>query len=239
MQTATMDRDLVVGTFIKEEKNRFLCLVEVAGIETVCYIPSSCRLSNFMNLSGRQVLLKPNTSRKTRTEYSVFAVKHQRGFIPVNLSLANRIVEEQIINRRFSFLGKRKSIIREAMIDGYKADLFISDTQTVIEIKSILSFEKETVFPTVYSERALNQLIKIKELLKQGYTVHYMLISLNPVVKQITLNQHMSDFYKHFLECITLGMQFCGYSICLQSGMPVMHLKINICLPESDEVEKK
>lgn len=32
MQTATMDRDLVVGTFIKEEKNRFLCLVEVAGI---------------------------------------------------------------------------------------------------------------------------------------------------------------------------------------------------------------
>ncbi|OQB13594.1 MAG: putative DNA-binding transcriptional regulator [Firmicutes bacterium ADurb.Bin193] len=228
MQATSMYGDLIVGTFIKEEKNRFICRVRVSGIETVCYIPSSCRLSNFIDLEGRQVLLKPNASRKTRTEYSVFAVKYKRGFIPVNLSLANRVVEEQIKNRRFSFLGNRKNVIREAMIDGYKADLYISDTQTIIEIKSILSFEKETVFPTVYSERALNQLIKIKELLLQGYTVHYMLISLNPVVKQITLNQNMSDFYEHFLECIALGMQCCGYSIYLQSGIPTTHSKTNV-----------
>lgn len=224
-----MNGDLIIGTFVKEEKNRFLCLVEVSGIETVCYIPSSCRLSNFMIFDGRQVLLIPNKSQKTRTEYSVFAVKNRRRFIPINFSIANQVIEEQIYSRRFSYLGKRKNVIRETMLDGYKADLYISETKTIIEIKSILSFEAETVFPTVYSERALKQLIKIKELLLQGYKVHYMLVSLNPDVKQITINQHMRDFYEHFRECIDLGMHCCGYSICLHSGIPTLHSKINIC----------
>lgn len=167
----TIDKDLIVGTFIKEEKNRFLCLVEVSGIETVCYIPSSCRLSNFLNLDGRQVLLRPIKSQKARTEYSVFAVKNRKGFIPIDLSIANRVVEKQLNSRGFSFLGKRKNVIREVMLDGYKTDLYINDTNTIIEIKSILSFNDETVFPTVYSERAVKQLIKIKDLLLQGYTV--------------------------------------------------------------------
>lgn len=119
MQTATMNGDLIIGTFVKEEKNRFLCLVEVSGIETVCYIPSSCRLSNFMIFDGRQVLLIPNKSQKTRTEYSVFAVKNRRRFIPINFSIANQVIEEQIYSRRFSYLGKRKNVIRETMLDGY------------------------------------------------------------------------------------------------------------------------
>ncbi len=36
------------GIFKEELKNRFLCLVEVDGADTLCYIPSSCRLSNFV-----------------------------------------------------------------------------------------------------------------------------------------------------------------------------------------------
>lgn len=228
MQAVSIDGDLIVGTFIKEEKNRFLCLVEVSGTETVCYIPASCRLSNFLQLDGRQVLLRPIKSQKARTEYSVFAVKSRRRFIPLNLSIANRTIEEQINRGIFSFLGKRKSVNREVLIDGYKADLFINDTKTLIEIKSILSFEEESLFPTVYSERAVKQLIKIKELLLQGYRVCYMLVSLNSIVKQITLNQHMKEFNEHFLECIDLGMLCCGYSICLRNGVPTVYSKINV-----------
>lgn len=228
MQAVTIDGDLIVGTFIKEEKNRFLCLVEVSGIVTVCYIPSSCRLSNFLHLDGRQVLLSPIKSKKARTEYSVFAVKIRRGFIPINLSIANRTIEEQINRRIFSFLGKRKNVIREVMLDGYKADLFISDTKTLIEIKSILSFEEEALFPTVYSERAVKQLKQIKELLTQGYRVCYMLVSLNSTVKQITINQQMREFYEHYLECIDLGMCCYGYSIYLKKGVPTMHSTINV-----------
>lgn len=228
MQAVPIYGDLIIGKFIKEEKNRFICLVEVNGKETVCYIPASCRLSNFLNLEGRQVLLRPIKSEKARTKYSVFAVKSRRRFIPLNLSVANRAIEEQINRRIFSFLGKRNNVVRETSIEGYKADLFIHDTKTLIEIKSILSFEEEASFPSVYSERAVKQLRQIKELLIQGYRVYYMLVSLNSAVNQITLNQDMREFNEYFLECIDLGMRCCGYSICLQKGVPTVYSKINV-----------
>lgn len=51
--------NIVTGTFVKELKNRFLCEVVISGIPTECYVPSSCHLSNFLELRGKQVLLLP------------------------------------------------------------------------------------------------------------------------------------------------------------------------------------
>lgn len=42
------------GIFIQELKNRFLCEVEIDGESTVCYVPSSCHLSNFLDLKGKR-----------------------------------------------------------------------------------------------------------------------------------------------------------------------------------------
>ena len=49
----------IYGTFQMEIKNRFLCSVNIDGKDETCYIPSSCRLSNFIDMTGRTVLLKP------------------------------------------------------------------------------------------------------------------------------------------------------------------------------------
>lgn len=38
------------GIFIRELKNRFLCEVEIDSESVVCYVPSSCHLSNFLKL---------------------------------------------------------------------------------------------------------------------------------------------------------------------------------------------
>ena len=62
------------GIFKEELKNRFLCLVEIDGEDTLCYIPSSCRLSNFIDLTGREVLVLPVLSPDARTKYSVYAL---------------------------------------------------------------------------------------------------------------------------------------------------------------------
>lgn len=43
--------NIVTGTFVKELKNRFLCEVVISGIPTECYVPSSCHLSNFLELA--------------------------------------------------------------------------------------------------------------------------------------------------------------------------------------------
>ena len=222
--------DYVYGTFQAEIKNRFLCSVNIGGKDAVCYIPSSCRLSNFIDMTGRTVLLRPIETPNTRNAYAVYAVKYRKGFILLNLAQTNRVIEAQIRRRYFSFLGVRKKISHEYKIGNYKADLFIHDTNTLIEIKSTLSFSKKSTFPTVYSERAVKQLTEISRLLDEGYRACYILVSLNPSVKEITINSEIEDYYKEFMKCIEKGMTYCAFSIRLHEQTPELYAKIKITI---------
>lgn len=233
MQTASRLSSYTQGIFKCEIKNRFLCLVDVDGDDVVCYIPSSCRLSNFIDLTNRIVLLLPTKAKNARTQYAVFAVKYRNRYVLLNMTHANRIIEEQINRRFFSFLGKRKFVTHEAFVEGYKSDLYIEDSNTVIEIKSILSFDKKAKFPTVYSERAICQFAKMKELLDKGYKVCYIFVSLNPGVKQVEINQDIGEYYNLFTQCVEKGMMYCGFSIDLKNESPYVYSKINIDLDKN------
>ena len=134
----------------------------------------------------------------------------------LNMSQANRVIGENISKRRFSFLGKRKRIKKECVVEDYKSDLYIEDSQTVVEIKSILSFERSACFPTVYSQRAIDQLMKLSHLLDKSYKVCYIFASLNPGVKEVKINTQIEEYYRLFVECINKGMNIKGYAIKLR-----------------------
>ena len=220
----------IYGTFQMEIKNRFLCSVNIDGKDETCYIPSSCRLSNFIDMTGRTVLLKPIETPNARTSFAVYAVKYRKSFILLNLAQANRVIEAQLKRRYFSFLGARKKVSREYKVGGYKTDLYVHDTKTLIEIKSTLSFSKESVFPTVYSERAIKQLKEISRLLDEGYLACYVLVSLNPCVKEITINSEVEDYYKIFRECVEKGMTYCAVSVRLREQVPELYAKIKVTI---------
>lgn len=220
----------VQGRFLSELKNRFLCSVQIDGEAVTCYIPSSCRLSNFIDLSGKSVLLKAITTPNSRTPYAVYAVKYGRRYILLNLAQANRIIEAQIYRRCFSFLGKRKEVMHEYRLDNYKTDLYIKDTKTMIEIKSLLAFDNQAVFPTVYSERAINQLKHISKLIDDGYKACYMLVSLNPDVREIQINSQIEEFYKLFMKCTAKGMLYCGFTIKLVNQSPQLGSVIKVLI---------
>lgn len=220
--------EFIYGVFREEIKNRFLCSVEIDGETVTCYVPSSCRLSNFLNMTDRSVMLTPVTNPKARTRLALYAVKYGRGYVPMSLANSNRTVEQQIYRRYFSFLGKRKKVTRETKIGNYKCDLFINDTNTIVEIKSLLAFEKRATFPTVYSERAVKQLEQLSVLLSQGYSVCFIMISLSTTVKEISINREVEDFYKLFMECVNKGMQYKGFSLQLKNGEMEIHSTIEL-----------
>ncbi|TQI67886.1 DNA/RNA nuclease SfsA [Clostridium sp. KNHs216] len=215
------------GTFIEEIKNRFLCTVNVAGENVLCYIPSSCRLSNFMELSGRKVLLMPVSKPSARTKYSVFAVRIKRNYMILNTSFPNELVEKSLSRRMFSFLGSRHNTVREKIVDGYKSDLYIPETNTVVEVKSVISLTNTTTFPNVQSERIIKQLQKIKLLLLDGYNVAFLLIALSPLVTCVMLNS-AEPYGALFRDCIEHGMQIHGYSTCSKRGEFIIKSEIAI-----------
>ena len=165
------------------------------------------------------MLLKPNLSAQSRTKYAVYALQTTgRHFVLLNMSESNRIIEAAIVKRRFSFLGKRTQIKRECTVEGYKCDLYIEDTKTIIEIKSLLAFNKQAVFPSVFSQRAIDQLKCMGELLEKGYRVVYVFASLNPEVKLLTINSDIIDYYRSFKVCIEKGMIIKGYTFAETEG---------------------
>ena len=107
-----MEQNFKHGIFKKELKNRFLCRVEVDGEDTLCYIPASCRLSNFIDLTGREVLVSPVLSSDARAKHSVYTLFGNNGFILLNMTKANEVVANSISSRRFSYLGNRSIISR-------------------------------------------------------------------------------------------------------------------------------
>lgn len=222
------DQHLVYGIFKAEEKNRFICRVAVASEEMECYVPSSCRLEKLVALEGREVALRPNKAKRSRTRYALYAVKQGEELILLDQTEPNRIVEEYIHSRRFSFLGKRANIQRERTVDEYKSDLYLPETNTIIEIKSILSFESRAEFPNVLPLRGLRQLNQILALLEKGIRVCYLFVSLNPGVKEIHIGDQYSDYHALFQRCINAGMLCKGISIKIKDEIPIIYSMIPV-----------
>ena len=201
----------ISGVFVKELKNRFLCEVKIDGKVEECYVPSSCHLSNFLQLKGKRVVLIPTQGKNPRTKYALYAAPYRRNYIILNTSLSNVAIEKGIYNRRFSYLGKRSNVQKEHSVEGYKADLYIPQTKTIVEIKSVLSENDEAVFPTVFSERTQNQLKSIQEMLNKGYKVVFIIVSLNPYIKKLTIDIS-TEFYLELTRCIEKGMEIRAYT---------------------------
>lgn len=201
----------ISGVFVKELKNRFLCEVKIDGKVEECYVPSSCHLSNFLQFKGKRVVLIPTQGKNSRTKYALYAAPYRRNYIILNTSLSNVAIEKGIHNRRFSYLGKRSNVQKEHSVEGYKADLYIPQTKTIVEIKSVLSEKDEAVFPTVFSERTQNQLKSIQEMLEKGYKVVFIIVSLNPYIKKLTIDKS-TEFYSELTRCIEKGMEIRAYT---------------------------
>lgn len=227
MQSAFNQEGVVKGIFISEVKNRFLCEVAIAGVRTLCYVPSSCRISNFIDLCGKEVLLLPTATPYAKTAFSLFAVPYKKNYIFLNSSLANSIIGQNLNSRRFFLLGKRKVVSAEYCVNGYKCDFFIHDTETIVEVKSIISTENVAVFPSVFSQRALDQLQGIKRHLEQGKPACYIITSLNPYIKAIALDKQ-TPFFSVFNKCISLGMITLGVSCKIKENQLAIHKMVEI-----------
>ena len=150
--------------------------------------------------------------------------------MPLNLSGTNKVIEESLDKRLFSFLGKREKVFREKTIDEYKSDLYIADTDTIIEVKSILSFNKAAIFPTVFSERANRQLEDLIKLLSDGHKVCYMFASMCSGVEQIHINELQDEYYRLFKDCVNRGMIVSGVSLGMKGIETYVKKRIEVTL---------
>lgn len=192
---------MINGIFIEECKNRFLCLVSINGIAEECYVSSSSKLSNYISLEGKRVMLIENKGKHLRTKYTLQAVWINRRWVLLNLNAVNDLVFATFES------STREKIYREHFVDDYKSDFYNDATKEIIEAKGVLS-DKETVsYPLVSCGRHLRQLTSFEKLLRQGYKVRYLFVLMNPSIQEIVLDTKDTEVTNKFKQCVSLGME--------------------------------
>ena len=74
----------IEGNFVSERPNRFLCEIAINGKSEICHLASSSKLTPFINPSFKTVLLTENKSNKSKTKYTLHAVKLGKKYILLN-----------------------------------------------------------------------------------------------------------------------------------------------------------
>ena len=194
-----------IATFIKEGYNRFICEVMIENNTIECYVSSSSKLSHFIPLENRKVLIRKNEGKKLRTKYTLQAVWEDQNKSLLNLNYLNNVFENYLDSTDW----KREYIVNKNL----KTDFINIKENKLIEVKGILSEEKTTLFPIVYSERAIKQLKEYNKLLKKGFKVEYALVFLNENSIDFTLNKEEKIFCKAFKSCLKNGMTVNKYQI--------------------------
>lgn len=221
----------IEGKFIEELKNRFLCSVEINGIPETCYVPSSSRMDNYIDLCEKHVLLSRNKSPKSKTDYSLYAVKEQDNWILLNTNMVNGLFLPWITEKNPDSI-----IIPEYQVsESYRCDYYVSSehSKKIIEIKSILSTEMHIRYPKVWSQRLLRQLNDIYSLLKQGIQVDLYFAVLNATTTTVTANHDLGDIRDALKKCIQNGLNVLYFNVLLK---PYKNIEISQRLGNVDDL---
>lgn len=202
------------GIFLEECKNRFLCKVLLRGTEELCYISSSSKLSHFITLAGREVLLKKNSSTKSRTSYTVQAVKAEQGYILLNLNFINKLLGEEFIKPDSLYAGAKTICCEKKLGNILKVDFLIEgDSTIIVEAKGIISEGYSVKFPAMVVERAMQQLQVFAKLMEEGFLVNYYIVLMNPAIEQVRLDKSIVVFSRLFKKCLKKGMEVYIYKV--------------------------
>lgn len=203
---------MITGTFIEECKNRFLCRVEVDSTIEECYVSSSSKLSNYISLKGKKVMLVENRGKNLRTKYTLHAVYLNRKWVLLNLNIINELLYETYRP------AKQKTIKREVFVDDYKSDFYDDSEKQIVEAKGVLSESVAVSYPMVSCGRCLRQLVSFENLLKKGYKVRYVFVLMNPSIRRIIMNQKEKQVTDKFFKCIDAGMEIEFWTIRWYAG---------------------
>ena len=213
-----MIKTLIKAQFVAEDKTRFSCTVSLNNKMTKCYVPSTCKLRNLLDLECSDALLTNNTYQKNVSPYSLFALKIKGEYVIINSGFANRVVKHIL-------MSKHQEIFAEKVVKNYKCDFYLKQKNKIIEVKSIISDKAAILLPNIKSQRAIMQLRQIKSLLTEGYNVEYYFVLFAPFLKKCVVDSR-SEYGELLKDCIENGMKIKIYRSVLDDNLDLV---TNIC----------
>ena len=204
----------LVPAVFQSRPNRFLGVVFVDGVETLCFIPNPGRMKELL-YRGARVYLIPVQSDTRKTQYNLTLVDHQGTLVSVDSSVPNKVVREAVdrgIIEPFKEFRVKKA---EYTFGESRLDFLLeSDSgKLLLEVKSCtLIRDGVALFPDAPTKRGSRHLRTLTRGLTQGRSAVFFLIQRSDANSFRPNMETDPDFAANLEEANRKGVEVYAYS---------------------------
>ena len=207
-------RERLVPAVFQSRPNRFLGVVLVDGVETLCFIPNPGRMKELL-YRGACVYLVPVQSDTRKTRYTLTLVDHQGTLVSVDSNVPNKLVREAVdrgIIEPFKEFRVKKA---EYTFGESRLDFLLENDsgELLLEVKSCtLIRDGVALFPDAPTKRGSRHLLTLTRGLTQGRSAVFFLIQ-RPDANSFRPNMETDpDFAANLKEAKGKGVEVYAYT---------------------------
>lgn len=195
-------------------------LAEVAfpdGTRTIAYCANPGSLKGCLQ-PGSPVLLWDSAEPKRKRQYTWRAIELAGVWIGTDTQLANRLVEEALVQRLIPGLDLYVKLEREKLIEiGHRVDFLLTETKgfCFVEVKSATVVDKGVArFPDSITPRGLKHLEGLTRKAEEGHRVVLLYLIQRGDVESFSVNDaHYPAYGIAFRNAVAAGVETIALSV--------------------------
>jgi|TARA_B100001971_G_C18225680_1_gene560243 sugar fermentation stimulation protein A len=206
----------IEGLFQKR-LNRFLCIVNIDGEPTECFLPNSGRLQELL-VKGSLVQVLPKQGKFRRTSYDLFAIFYKKGWAVIDSRVPNILIYEALMECSLPEFLNYDEIQKEPTYGNSRLDFLLKNSNTnkkcLIEAKSCTLVKNGVaLFPDAPTERGRRHLKELTEAHIQGFRSCIVFIIQRDGARIFSPNDKMdSKFGDALRSAKNMGVEVLAYS---------------------------
>ena len=160
------------GVF-RARPNRFIAIVDVDGIDTVCHVKNTGRCKELL-IPGCTVILEQAANPNRKTPYDVIAVYKGDRLINMDSQAPNAVAAEYLATRFPNATIRREVTYGDSRFDFHIQD---GDNEWFVEVKGCtLEVDNIGYFPDAPTERGVKHLRHLIRAVENGYNAAVLFI---------------------------------------------------------------
>lgn len=208
----------ISGRLIKRYKRFFADVKLDSGKVVTAHCPNTGSMMGLLK-EGNVVYLSKTDNEKRKLKYTLEIIKVQDACVGVNTHKANRIVEEGIVDKKISTLGKKYDFRREVKYGkNSRIDFLITNKkgeEIYLEVKNVTLSKRKGIaeFPDAITERGSKHLLELIDVVKKKRRAIMLFLVQRDDCKKFRIAEEIDSIYKkNIVDAKKAGVEILCYS---------------------------
>ena len=208
----------ISGRLIKRYKRFFADVKLDNGKVVTAHCPNTGSMMGLLK-EGNVVYLSKSDNEKRKLKYTLEIIKVQDACVGVNTHKANRIVEEGIVDKKISTLGKKYDFKREVKYGkNSRIDFLITNKkgeEIYLEVKNVTLSKRNGIaeFPDAITERGSKHLLELIDVVKKKRRAIMLFLVQRDDCKKFRIAEEIDTTYKkNIINAKKAGVEILCYS---------------------------